>query len=53
MIQGVFLTMQKLKVFPNYSSGYDLGKEILNFSPYPEYDNIYFIDNSLNELHKI
>ena len=39
----------------NYSSGYDIGKEITKlFSPYPDYvSNIYFIDNSLNELHKI
>ena len=39
----------------NYSSGYDAGKEITKlFSPYPDYvSNIYFLDSSFNELHKI
>ena len=45
----------EIKSASNYSSGYDVGKEIFKlFAPYPEYaSNIYFIDNSLNELHKI
>ena len=45
----------EIKSASNYSSGFDVGKEIFKlFAPYPEYaSNIYFIDNSLNELHKI